>query len=538
MLVHHIILTYHLYCNYNQQIQKQLGYQKKTASKGGEDIDLDEDDRKKVSTLLSDIFRNQVPTDWDKRKDLYNIALDVSRILSSNEILGTIWGAADDQEGVLYWLLDFNNQAKDILKRHESGYSKEDKNDVDLATQVSEVADAALKISRRCVAAKPIADLSVISMRERYQSKLGPLRFDSVDSMQNHFFLKKSPSAPSTLNTRLLFKELAAYRTALPVEYGSSCFCRVINNRLDMLRVMITGPDETPYANGCFMFDISMPANYPTSNPKVQFLTTGGGRIRFNPNLYNCGKVCLSLLGTWAGPGWIAGQSTLLQVLISIQSLILVPDPYFNEPCYDRQRGTPQGDAQSKAYNKSIRGHTLSAAIESHLTAILNNNNPYVEFEPVMIKHFLEKRSLIQKEMWSWVKGDGQHLGPKVSKICNLLEQLDNRERSSKSKRKRAAKSNEPIDLSDEPRAKAAKSNNEPITLDDSDEDEQKKPAAAQLKSNETIEIDISSDDDDKKEKKSEKPAAVKKKKAITETIEIDLSSDEETVMKKKKAEV
>ena len=29
--------------------------------------------------------------------------------------------------------------------------------------------------------------------------------------------------------------------------------------------------------------------------------TTGGGTVRFNPNLYNSGKVCLSLLGTWPG---------------------------------------------------------------------------------------------------------------------------------------------------------------------------------------------------------------------------------------------
>jgi hypothetical protein len=43
-------------------------------------------------------------------------------------------------------------------------------------------------------------------------------------------------------------------------------------------------------------------------------------------------KVCLSLLGTWTGPGWISGQSTLLQVLISIQSLILCEEPYLNEP--------------------------------------------------------------------------------------------------------------------------------------------------------------------------------------------------------------
>lgn len=207
---------------------------------------------------------------------------------------------------------------------------------------------------------------------------------------QQHYFLKKCPSAPTTLDTRKLFKELAAYRNALPVEYGSSCFCRVINSRLDLLRVMITGPDGSPYANGCFMFDVSLSSNYPQTAPKVQFLTTGGGRIRFNPNLYNCGKVCLSLLGTWQGPGWISGESTLLQVLISIQSLILVPDPYFNEPGWEPSRGTPRGEAASKNYNLNIRRHTVDVSIESHLTNILNDKNPYPEFEPTMIKHFLE----------------------------------------------------------------------------------------------------------------------------------------------------
>jgi len=33
-----------------------------------------------------------------------------------------------------------------------------------------------------------------------------------------------------------------------------------------------------------------------------------------NPNLYADGKVCLSLLGTWSGPGWEKGVSTLSQV--------------------------------------------------------------------------------------------------------------------------------------------------------------------------------------------------------------------------------
>ena len=79
---------------------------------------------------------------------------------------------------------------------------------------------------------------------------------------------------------------------------------------------VIFPPSGTPYSGGAFTFDILLPADYPHKPPKVQFLTTGGGRVRFNPNLYADGKVCLSLLGTWAGPSWDPAKSTLLQVLV------------------------------------------------------------------------------------------------------------------------------------------------------------------------------------------------------------------------------
>lgn len=493
-----------------KQIQKQLSNQKGTTSirrsarRGGGEVEcgLDTDDETKLSSLLADIFRNQVPTDWDQRRELYDVALDVSRTLASSEKLGTVFGDDEDQEEPLYWLLDWSQQAKQILEHSadlNGGTKKAGQQDVKLAREVMEVADLALKISRRCQAPKHVADLSVISLTERYQSELGPLRFDSVDSMQNHFFLQTIRSAPASLNTRNLFKELAGYRTALPVEYGSSCFCRVINSRLDLLRVMITGPDDTPYANGCFLFDIAIPATYPKTPPKVQFLTTGGGKIRFNPNLYNCGKVCLSLLGTWEGPGWISGQSTLLQVLISIQSLILVPDPYYNEPGWEPDRGTPRGDARSKSYNKKIRQYTVSAAIESDLSSILNGTNPYPEFESAMIKHFLEKRSLIQKELWSWVKEDNGQ-ATRVSNVCNLMERLSQRERgASRKKRPRATMSAIAV---------RANQSNDPIVLDEFGmEVRSAKPTKAVPKVNEAIEIDLS-DDDDEDEKKEEKESA------------------------------
>lgn len=52
----------------------------------------------------------------------------------------------------------------------------------------------------------------------------------------------------------------------------------------------------------------------------MNLITTGNGAVRFNPNLYACGKVCLSLLGTWRGSAsenWDPKLSTILQVLLS-----------------------------------------------------------------------------------------------------------------------------------------------------------------------------------------------------------------------------
>ena len=65
---------------------------------------------------------------------------------------------------------------------------------------------------------------------------------------------------------------------------------------------------------GIYEFDIEFPPHYPSVPPLVTFMTTGGRRVRFNPNLYESGKVCLSLLGTWSGQQWKPNKSTLLQV--------------------------------------------------------------------------------------------------------------------------------------------------------------------------------------------------------------------------------
>ena len=62
---------------------------------------------------------------------------------------------------------------------------------------------------------------------------------------------------------------------------------------------MIHGPKNTPYEDGLFFFDVRLPKDYPTSPPRLHYISYCAERL--NPNLYEDGKVCVSLLGTWSG---------------------------------------------------------------------------------------------------------------------------------------------------------------------------------------------------------------------------------------------
>ena len=115
---------------------------------------------------------------------------------------------------------------------------------------------------------------------------------------------------------------------------------------------MVEGPTGTPYEGGLFFFDCQLPSGYPMSPPRVQYISYVSDKL--NPNLYEEGKVCLSLLGTWDGRGselWTR-ESNLLQLLVSIQGLILNKEPYYNEAGYERQRGERLAAENSRKYNE------------------------------------------------------------------------------------------------------------------------------------------------------------------------------------------
>eukprot|EP00960_Hanusia_phi_P005361 155798-Hanusia_phi.AAC.1 len=119
----------------------------------------------------------------------------------------------------------------------------------------------------------------------------------------------------SRVKVKRLVQELHALgqEQSLPSSPAAAIFLLIDETRMDVAQVAISGPTGSPYALGLFLFDAFFPDLYPDVPPLLLLRTTGNGLVRFNPNLYSDGKVCLSLLGTWHGESWNPSSSTFLQ---------------------------------------------------------------------------------------------------------------------------------------------------------------------------------------------------------------------------------
>ena len=226
-----------------------------------------------------------------------------------------------------------------------------------------------------------------------------------------------------------LFKELDGLNDLLPSNHNSSIWVRFDEESPQYIRALVAAvlPGPTPYSGGLFLFDIYVPGEYPQTAPKFRLISRGSSEnFSFGPNLYPNGYVCLSILT--GGPGWIPGHSTLLQVLVSIQGLMLgIEHPYY------LMRGgwdgtVKEGDFQ--ATGKTLTGKTVTEQVGIDATAVLyedklrigtirytmmepmkasscrrkldNDKDMWQPFYPIIQAHFSTNRDAILTEVQKW----------------------------------------------------------------------------------------------------------------------------------------
>ncbi|KAI9700118.1 MAG: hypothetical protein M1836_002652 [Candelina mexicana] len=208
-----------------------------------------------------------------------------------------------------------------------------------------------------------------------------------------------------------LVTEIATLTTSLP----DGIFVKISPATPGVMKCLIIGPADTPYEGGLFEFDIFAGARYPIEPPRLFFRTTAGGTVHFNPNLHPDGKTCLSLIGTFPAISpeeqWQAKKSTILQVLISIQSMstpastdtalqIFCETPYQNEPGFADE---PKESNRALRYNAKIQALTVNFAMLYWLNSKSQMGGIWAS---VIKQHYRLRGKNILKTVKKWASGN------------------------------------------------------------------------------------------------------------------------------------
>ena len=152
----------------------------------------------------------------------------------------------------------------------------------------------------------------------------------------------------------------------------------------------IIGPSDTPYQYGFYFFKLEFTTNYPSEPPKVTYYTQGD-KIRFHPNLYRSGKVCVSILNTWRGEQWSSCQ-TISSILLTLTTLFH-NKPLLNEP------GITESHIDFEKYNEIISYKTLEHAILKIIEKEYFDKeyNMFTSFYDIVVDNLKKNKKNIEK---------------------------------------------------------------------------------------------------------------------------------------------
>lgn len=212
------------------------------------------------------------------------------------------------------------------------------------------------------------------------------------------------------INIKRLIKDITQLNDDTLVSHN--IYHNFVDEDIYNIKILMIGPSDTPYEHGFYFFHISIPEQYPFIPPIVKYHTQGNN-IRFNPNLYTNGKVCLSIINTWSGPQWTSCNS-ISTVLLSIQSLVFVNNPLHNEPGFEDEISERVDN-----YTKIIEHENFNIAI---MKMLQSPPEGFECFNDITKKYFIENFDKINTKLDDLKKNDGKII---ITNFYNLKVKLN-----------------------------------------------------------------------------------------------------------------
>lgn len=107
-------------------------------------------------------------------------------------------------------------------------------------------------------------------LSDAYHKLLSDLRFESLNmknssGVYRHYYIHDIPKGlnPPVAKLVRLAQEIADLSNSLPCDWTNAIFCRVDEERVDVMKCLIMGAAGTPYAHGAFVYDLFFENNYP-----------------------------------------------------------------------------------------------------------------------------------------------------------------------------------------------------------------------------------------------------------------------------------
>jgi ubiquitin-conjugating enzyme E2 Z len=215
----------------------------------------------------------------------------------------------------------------------------------------------------------------------------------------------------TSTNDKRILRELKSLEESKQDLIDNGIYFYYDETNFKKIYTMFLGQKNTPYENGFYFITFDYPEKYPMQPPIAKYETQGfiiqhptnkSIPVRFNPNLYSCGKVCLSMLNTWQGPGWTPAN-TIHNVLIAIQSLVLNENPLQNEPGFENASKTILDKYNNIIYYSNIKIAVLEL-VDNLVSNNFDENNNYIKFKDIIINNFIKnieyyRSSIISKSI-------------------------------------------------------------------------------------------------------------------------------------------